>query len=395
VCGKGSTGRIITDMYHHLQSHGHSCRIAYGRGSHPDDINAYRIGTNKDVYVHALCSRLSDKAGFYSTLATFKLIEDIQAFEPDIIHLHNLHGYYLNVRILFDFLKSYNKPVVWTLHDCWAFTGHCVHFAFAQCDKWKTGCYDCKEKHRYPSSWLLDRSRQNYNQKKETFLGLRKMTIITVSDWLKDMVKQSFLNVYPARRIYNGIDSDVFHHTQSEIKHRMGIDKKWLVLSVSDGWDERKGFDDILKVAKLAPKNWAFVIVGLKPKQIKQLPSNVIGMERTWNVQELVELYSAADVFLNLSKEETFGLVTVEALACGSPAVVYNSTASPELVDDSCGVVIPMGDIEGVVTALKKMENSQRYKEENCCARSQLFSVNKTMAEILALYEELYLGEGL
>lgn len=332
VFENGSTGRIVKDLGTAVEQNGGEYRAIYGRGVSKDP-HAIKMSTNLDVIFHAFFSRITDRAGFYSKRSTRYLVEYIRKYKPDIIHLHNLHGYYLNIEILFDFLKKeYKGKIIWTLHDCWAFTGHCVHYTWVKCNKWMRGCNHCLEKKQYPVSIFFDSSNKNYVDKKRIFTGINNMTIITVSDWLKYQTEQSFLKDYKVQRIYNGIDKKIFHYTENDIKKKNNWENKKIVLLVSDGWNERKGFDKMLQVASIAPTDWMFVIVGLEKKRILKLPDNVIGIEKTWEQQELIKLYSAADVFFNPSVEETFGLTTVEAISCGTPALVFDSTASPEIL---------------------------------------------------------------
>ena len=333
VYGKGSTGKIVKELGEAVTLQGGEYKVAYGRGEKLNDEHCYYIGNKINVYIHAFFSRLTDKTGFYSKRATKKLIKFIREYNPDVIHLHNLHGYYLNVEILFKYLKNeFKGKVLWTLHDCWAFTGHCVHYTYAKCDKWKTGCKKCIEKKEYPKSCFIDNSNKNYIRKKKAFTNVPNLTIITVSEWLKEQAQQSFLGNYQIKRIYNGIDCEAFKPVTSNFKDRYDIKEKKMILLVSDGWNERKGWNRFLEVAKIAPPDWQFVIVGVNKKQLEKLPKNSIGFERIWNRDELIEIYSSADVFYNPSVEETFGLVTAEAMACGTPAVVMNSTACPEIV---------------------------------------------------------------
>lgn len=343
VFGKGSTGRIVQTLGRAIENAGGEYRVAFGRGQ-TDDPHAFRICGTVGVLAHALFARLTDRTGFFSRHATAKLIAFIREFQPDVIHLHNLHGYYLHVGKLFAFLKTeYTGRVVWTLHDCWAFTGHCTHFTCAKCDKWQSECFRCPEKRRYPASLFVDASKRNFRDKKAAFCGVKNMTIVTVSEWLKRQAEQSFLGEYPVVRIYNGIDCDKFAPVDTDVRARYGIptDKKML-LSVADGWDERKGFDRLLCVADKAPADWFFVCVGLTRDQIGILPDNIMGLERIWNQPDLIALYAAADVFFNPSLEETFGLVTAEAMACATPAMVMDSTACPELiVSPDAGEVVP------------------------------------------------------
>ena len=354
VYGKGSTGRIVKEIGQAVEAAGGSYMVAYGRGDDVDTAHGYRIGGTISVYTHALLSRMTDKAGFYSKNATKKLVKFIRSYAPDVIHLHNLHGYYINIEILFDYLKKeYKGKVVWTLHDCWAFTGHCVYYTYAGCDKWKTGCHNCPEKKSYPTSMVADNSFKNYKNKKCIFTGVPNMTVTTVSQWLKEQAEQSFLGEYPVVRVYNGVDYEIFRPLPSNIREKLGVGENKMILSVSDGWDKRKGLDRLLLLAEKAPEDWRFVIVGLEAKQIPGLPENCIGMERTWNQEELVQIYTAADVFYNPSVEETFGLVTAEAIACGTPAVVMNSTACPEALG-GYGMITVNLTAEASLTALEQ-----------------------------------------
>lgn len=361
VYGRGSTGRIVADLGKMLEDNGHEFKVAYGRGDNRSDPHCYRIGNNLDMYFHAGISRISDRAGFYSRSATNKLIEFIKEYKPDIIHLHNLHGYFLNIEILFKYLSDeYKGRIIWTLHDCWAFTGHCVHFTYAKCDKWIKGCNHCPHKREYPSSFLFDSSEKNYIEKRKLFTSVANLEIVTVSKWLKSIAELSFLGEKKITCIYNGIDTERFHPVPNFVKEELGITEKKMILLVSDGWIEQKGYSTVLEVAKEAPSDWRFVMVGLTKKQISELPENIIGFERIWNQDKLIEYYSAADVFFNPSLEETFGLVTSEAMACGTPAVVMNSTACPELiVDDAFGSVISTtSSAQEIVKKIEELEKS-------------------------------------
>lgn len=380
VQGKGSTGRIIKEIGQSVEKAGGQYMVAFGRGDDTDPKHTYRIGNNISVYAHALLSRITDKTGFYSRKATKDLVSFIRKYEPDVIHLHNLHGYYVNLEILFTYLKKeFKGKVVWTLHDCWAFTGHCVHYAYAGCDKWKTGCHNCPEKGSYPASMLADRSHKNYLDKKRLFTGVPNMTVVTVSQWLKEQAENSFLGCYPVVRVYNGIDYQIFRPLPSDIREKLGVGDNKMILSVSDGWNERKGFQRLLDLAKNAPADWRFVIVGLDSDQIPKLPENCIGMERTWNQEELVQIYTAADVFYNPSVEETFGLVTAEAVACGTPAVVMDSTACPEPLD-GCGVVLKTHETQEALEAVAEL----LHKEKT--APKQTFTEEKMTAGYLSCY---------
>ena len=387
IFGNLSTGRIAVDLYNVLKENGHDGLVAYARNTISDDVPHYVIGSMKNVYIDALLTRMTDKAGFFSTSATIKLIEIIKKYDPDVIHLHNLHGYYINVEVLFNYLKKCKKPVVWTLHDCWAFTGHCCHFSAIKCDKWKTGCYKCPQKHSYPASYV-DNSKSNYLKKKELFTGIDNMHIVTVSKWLEDVTKQSYLKPYPIETIYNGIDTSVFKPIKSDVKKRLNIENRKVILGVASTWAPNKGLKDFIQLSKLITDDYIIVLVGVNKKQIRMLPDNIIGLSRTNNVHELVELYSAADVLFNASIEETFGLPTVEAMACGTPAIVYDCTALPEVVSEDSGKVIEPNKVELVWQTIQEMED-EVFNPAQIVENAQKYEKNKQYKKYLELYEKI------
>lgn len=374
VCGIRSTGRICTDLADVLKEDGHECLIAYGRETAPDryrDIS-FRIGSDNDVRLHALRARLFDSAGWGSRNATKRLIGRIREYAPDIIHLHNLHGYYLDLELLFDYLSSAGKPVVWTLHDCWAFTGHCAHFTAAGCDRWKTGCHDCIQKNSYPASVLLDRSKQNWLKKKELFTGVERMTLVTPSKWLAGLVNESFLGRYAVKVIPNGIDLNVFKPTESNFRRKYGLQGKRIVLGAATSWTERKGLNEFIQLAALLDEEYRLVLLGLTPEQIAELPKNILGLTATNSTEELAGIYTAADVFVNAGKEETMGLTTVEAMACGTPAAVSPLTAVPEVVTPDGGIVLdkltPVAIKDGIEKVLEAdlhpRINAEKYEKK-------------------------------
>lgn len=332
TCGVGSTGRICTDIADMLISEENECKIAYGRKTVPEKYKdiAYRIGSDFGVKVNGVKARLFDNEGFNARSATKKLIKWIKHYNPDVIHLHNLHGYYLNVKLLFNYLKTCGKKVVWTLHDCWSFTGHCTHFQVPHCDKWQTECGKCIRSKDYPKA-IFSHAKRNFKRKKQTFCGVPNLTIVTPSKWLAELVKQSFLKEYPVQVINNGIDLTVFKPTASDFKEKYGLQNKKVILGVANVWEKRKGFDDFLELAKLISDDYRIVLVGVTDEQLKKLPPNVIGIKRTNSATELAQIYTAADVYVSPSREETFGMTVVEAMACGTPAIVYNLTALSEL----------------------------------------------------------------
>lgn len=391
VCGTGSTGRIATDLYNITEKQGHECIIAYGRGNAPEGIRTIKIGSELSMYTHGILTRITDKHGFYSTKATKRFIEQVKEYDPDIIHLHNIHGYYINIEVLFNYLKEADKPVIWTLHDCWALTGHCAYFDYVGCDKWKTECYKCAQKKDYPSSFIFDNSKKNYKRKKELFTSVRDMTIVTPSMWLAGLVSESFLNKYPVRVINNGIDLDVFKPTPSNFRKKYNIEDKFVILGVANVWEKRKGLDTFIELSTLIDDKYKIVLVGLNREQLKEIPKNIIGISRTSNAKELAEIYTAADVFLNPSVEETMGLVTVEALACGKPAIVFNATAIPEVMNDSCGFIINTGNNQELIKKIEKLKDDTDFSNANCIKQSKKYRKIDKCFEYIKLYTEIIL----
>ena len=301
VCGIGSTGRICTDIHDMLNRHGDSCVIAFAHAE-PYRIDAkdtFRINDKRGYYVHNALARITDRAGFFSKTATKKLIDFIKSYQPDLIHLHNLHGFYLNIDILFKYLATAGIPVVWTLHDCWAFTGHCSHYSYQGCDKWLYGCNHCPQKREYPQSLIIDNSRRNYLDKKCLFTSIHNLVITTPSSWLAEEVRKSYLGKYPVIPIYNGIDLDIFKYHKSDILQQLGIvSYKTVLLAVANEWNEKKGLSDLIELDyRIDHSSQQLIIVGLSQKLLRKLPSSIIGIKRTNSLDELVQLYSAADIF--------------------------------------------------------------------------------------------------
>ncbi|HBT84778.1 MAG TPA: glycosyl transferase [Porphyromonadaceae bacterium] len=392
VINSGSTGRIAEEIGEMSMKVGWDSYIAYGRNERPSASKLIRIGNEKDIKLHGLQTRLFDRHGLASKAATSKLIEKIKEIKPNIIHLHNIHGYYLNYEILFEFLIIANIPVVWTLHDCWPITGHCSYFSFIGCEKWKTQCYECPQKTSYPASYFIDRSKKNFTLKKELFNSLSNLTLVPVSKWLSNILSESFLQNYPIKVINNGIDTEAFKPSESiEFRAKYGLEKKILLLGVATSWSLRKGLKDYIELSKELDADCQIVLVGLTKKQIGLLPMNIIGIERTESVEKLANLYSSADIVLNLSYEETFGLTTVEGFACGTPGIVYNATASPELIDSSTGIVVEPGDIAGLIEAINEIKQyGKHYYSEACVNRAHdLYNKENKYKEYIDLYESL------
>lgn len=355
VCGYGSTGRIAADLSRYLTQSGDDCLIAYGRGQAPDDVKSFRIGTDFDVNLHGVCSRITDKHGFYSKRATQRFIRSAGEYDPDIIHLHNLHGYYLHLPTLFEWLRECGKPIVWTLHDCWAFTGHCSYFDFVGCDRWKTGCHDCPQKREYPASFVMDHSESNFKEKKEWFTSIPKLQIITPSNWLKDLAKQSFFKNYPIATIHNGIDLNQFKPTGSSFREKNHLTNKTMLLSVANVWESRKGFDYLLELSQRLDDTFCIVVVGLTEQQCHSLSNHMLGITRTDDLNELVKIYSAADIFLNPTLEDNYPTTNLEAIACGTPVITFDTGGCSETVSAGCGYVVPKGNLEEMISQVKRL----------------------------------------
>ena len=332
VYGVRSTGKLIAEQCHRLQKDGHQCLVAYGRECVNDgDVDCIQIGSTLDYRVHALASRFFDFTGFCSTNATKKFIKRVDQYSPDVIWLHNLHGYYINIELLFHWIKeNENVQVYWTLHDCWAFTGHCAYFTMAKCRKWEKGCFDCPQLKEYPVTYGLDHTRRNYKRKRAAFTGVSNLKLITPSQWLADLTRQSFLSEYPVTVIHNTVNKSIFKPTHSEFKKEYNLNDNFMVLGIAVGWEKTKGLPDMLMLRKVLPENYTIVLVGVTNAQAKQLPPGVIGILRTENQKELAGLYTAADVFVNPTHQDNYPTVNLEAEACGTPVVTYNVGGSPE-----------------------------------------------------------------
>lgn len=388
VCGVGSTGRIATDLYKVLEEQGHECLIAYGRGTAPKEINSYKIGTNLDNYLHVARTRLLDQHGYGSKRPTIELVKKIKEYNPDVIHLHNLHGYYLNLEVLFNYLAEADIPVVWTLHDCWAFTGHCSHFDYIKCDKWKIGCEKCPQQMEYPSCYVLDNSKINYLLKKKLFTKLNNLTIITPSQWLSNLVKQSFLCNYPINVINNGIDLELFKHRFSDFRVKHGLEEKKIILGVSNVWNRKKGLDTFVELSEKLKEEYKVVLVGVTEKQKKNLSHKIIGITRTQDITELSEIYAAASIFVNPTLEDTFPTVNLEALACGTPIITYDTGGSKECIDTTCGRSVEKEDVLKLINEIEQFTIDESIKEFSR-NRAKLYEKNLKYLEYIDLYGKL------
>ncbi len=393
VCGSGSVGRIAVDIYHTLEKNGDKGMIAYGRRTAPEGIRAFRFGSPLDMGAHVLSTFFRGEHGFASGRQTKRLIGRIRKWNPDVIHLQNIHGFVLQVEILFAYLKEAGKPVVWTLHDCWPYTGHCAFYDYTACEGWKTGCRACREYQRtYPYALFRNHTIQNYERKRTAFTGVADLTIVTPSRWLAGEVKQSFLKEYPVQVIPNGIDRKCFRPVKSLLRQRLGLEGRFVILGVANVWERRKGLEYFVKLSGRLSGEYKVVLIGLSKKQIKSLPENIIGLERTSSAEELAEYYSMADVFVNATLEDNFPTTNLEALACGTPVITFNTGGSPESVDESCGQVVPKGDTEALIKAIRQEREAPR-QSESCLKRAERYEKYDRFQEYVELYHRLA-GQG-
>ncbi len=399
----GSTGRIAYDLMQIQKQEGIEAYAAYGyETGAPHTDNTICLQSTLRRKINILRTRLFDHHGFYNEAETRKLIRWMDEIHPDIIHLHNIHNHYVNVKMLFEYIKMHDIPVVWTLHDCWSFTGHCAYFDFADCDKWKLGCHDCPSLKDYPPTWFFDRTRRNYKDKKIVFTGVKNLTLVTPSEWLAHLTRESFLKDYPVEVINNGVDTNVFKPTVSDIKKKLGIEGKKVILSVVNMWGGRKGSEYLVKLASLLSDDEVIVVVGMQPSQMKYLvPEKMIGIQRTNSVQELAMFYSAADVFVIPTLEDNFPTTNIESLACGTPVVTFNTGGSVESVldaginitsSDVCetkyGIIVPQGDVYSLRKALKEVIlKGKAYYQNNCVEKVRLsYNKNEQYKRYINLY---------
>ena len=380
----GSTGRIAEDIGKTLISEGHESYIAFGRGNQNSVSKLIKIGSKLDFYLHLIRSLFTDRHGFGSKRATKRFLKQIDVIKPDAIGLHNIHGYYLNVKILFKYIKDKNIPILWTFHDCWPFTGHCSYNL--DCDN----CKNCQRK--YPTSIFLNQSSRNYNDKKLIFNQVKKLQIITPSIWLKDLVQQSFLK-YPVHCINNGIDLNQFKPSEKalKLKEKLQLKDKKIILGIASTWDKRKGLSDFTKLASLLDSNYQIILIGLSNKQIQGLPENIMGVQRTESISELANYYSMAAVYINPTHKDNFPTTNIEALACGTPVITYNTGGSPESIDAETGKVVQKGDVIGLCNAIQDLALEPREQYAKLCRMraEQLFNKEYRYQEYLKLYETL------
>lgn len=384
VSGIKSTGRICSDIAKRLIEMNHEVTIAYGREEVPMETRSYslRIGTDFDNCKHLLKTRLLDAHGFGSIRVTKNFIKWIEDYNPDVIHLHNLHGYYINVQLLFEYFKKKEIPIIWTLHDMWPFTGHSAYCE--DCSRYIDGCFRCPKKKAYPKSYI-DLSSLNWNLKKQIFTGLPNVTIVTPSNWLNKKVEASFLGKYNLLVIHNGVDTNIFKPLKTKIKEKYNIGNCQLVMGIAAVWDERKGLNDIISISKHLRENYKFIVVGVSDKQIRKLPDTVIGLRRTNSTTELAEIYSSADVFINPTYMDNYPTTNIESIACGTPVISYDTGGSGESAK-LFGEIVKKGDYIGLEKSIIRL--CEKKKEFHESIRYNI-SLEKMVNEYLNLYYDV------
>jgi glycosyltransferase involved in cell wall biosynthesis len=391
---KGSTGRIVFDIHTLLKNQNISSKVFYGRfQKNNSDINVHYIGGIITNFLHLLITRLFDLHGRGSLIYTFNLIKRIKKYKPDIIHLHNIHGYYLNYPIFFDFLKSSNIKVVWTFHDAWPFTGHCAYFDFSNCNKWKTQCSSCPELKSYPKSIGVDNSYNNYNLKKQKFTSLdnKQLTIVSPSKWLKEKVNLSFLSKFNSIVINNGINLSIFKPTDSNFRTKYNLIDSFLILGVANSWTRRKGLNFFVELSKIIPDNFKIILIGLNSNQMKEIPSSIIGISSINNPNELAKIYTAVDVYVNPTLEDNFPTTNLESLACGTPVITFDTGGCGEVVNKSNGFVLKNKNTEDLFLSIKEISNKpEGFYRENCIKTIENhFDKNIRYLDYLNLYKNI------
>jgi putative colanic acid biosynthesis glycosyltransferase len=389
-CG-GSTGRIAVSIADYAAKQGAQTVLGFGADKAvPPQAEAYalRVGGKLGRKWHGALRKLLDAEGCGSVWATRRLIGFLKQYKPDVIHLHNLHGCYINHRLLFRYLQKANVPVLWTLHDCWAFTGHCAYFDRVGCERWKTQCFDCPQKHAYPESVGLDGSRCNYARKRALFTSLPNLTLVAPCRWLTEKLADSYLSGIPVRILYNGVEQSYFKQTPSDLREHYALGGKRLVLAVASEWEERKGFAYLPQLARRLGSGYRLVVIGLSQAQAAALGGMALCIPRTESAEELAAWYSAADCFINPTLEDNMPMVNLEALACGTPVAAFDTGGCAEAITPDYGIVVPKGDVEALVAAAQKLAPQKDQLQNACLLQAEHFSAERSAAGYWELYRE-------
>lgn len=385
-----STGNIMLEVTRRLREQGHQVMVCYPatRNNLKKQVEgSYLVCGQIERNIGLNLSKLLGCDDLLFRWATRRLIRRMDRFGVDLIHLHNLHCWYINLPVLFRYIKKKGIRVVWTLHDCWPMTGHCPHFDMVGCDKWETGCHDCPQYREYPEC-LVDNSKRMYRVKKRALTGVPDLTLVTPSQWMAGIAARSFLKGYPVRVIYNGIDLSRFHPVENTFRTDHGCKDKFILLGVAMGWTVRKGVDVFIRLAGTLGPSFQIVLVGTDDKVDAQLPGNIISIHKTQDQRGLAEIYTAADLFVNPTREETLSLVSIESLACGTPVVMFNTGGCPETIDGTCGVVVEKDDVAAMESAILRIAAERPFTQEACRKRAERFASEDRYAEYIRLLSE-------
>lgn len=385
TCNSGSTGKITTLISSLLDAEGIENYILYSHGN-GNFKNGVKYGDNISARLSTLTSRFFGNFGFENNYSTKKLIKELERIKPDLIHIHNIHNHACNLEILFEWIKVNNVKVVWTFHDCWAFTGYCTYFSYPKCNKWKNSCHGCQRRKKY--SWFVDRSAELQIRKIKALEGC-DLTIVTPSLWLADCVKTSMLGQYPVYVVNNGIDRSIFKPIKSDFKEKHGINGKFMILGIAFFWEFRKGIDVFIELAKILPSDYQIVLVGTDKHTDKVLPENIISIHKTKNQSDLAKIYTVADVLVNPTREDNYPTVNMEALACGTPVVTFRTGGSPEIVSKELGIVTKENTVKAIYDAVIEVCQSPRFTFERCIQASEDFDNNKRFMKYIEIYKSL------
>ncbi len=385
----GSTGKIVRGISKVAEDNGWETLIYYSwtKNLRSSDNEGVMVGSFLGKIVHMALGRLTGKNGCYSKGDTKKLLKRLDEFKPDVINLHILHSWNINLPMLFSYVKEKNIRVIWTMHDCWAITGQCPHFIMAGCDKWKTGCYSCPQYRNYPSAYV-DATEKMWKLKKEWFTGVPDMTVATPSSWLAGIIGESYLKDYPVRVINNGIDLSIFKPVESDFREKYGLSDKRILLGVAFDWGKRKGLDVFIELSKRLGEEYKIVLVGTNEEIDTLLPENILSIHKTANQAELAEIYSSADLFLNPTREDTFPTVNMEALACGAPVITFKTGGSPEILSEKTGAVVECDDIDAFEVTVRDSLDNGRFAREDCVSHARRYDQNERFLEYIELIRE-------
>ncbi len=387
-----STGNITLNIAKTARKEGYkvytSCKYSRVGAKFQYEDQIY-IGSRLE---RVICEELAYITGLkdhFNIVGTYKFLKKIDEIKPDLIHLHSLTDTYINLNMLFKYIRKHKIPVVWTFHDAWAMTGQCFVFETIGCRKWIDGCGHCPQLHEKPASLFLDNTSYLWRKKKKMFTSIPNMTIVTPSNWLKDLVKQSFFKDYPVKVINNGINLDLFKPEESDFREKHNIQNSFIILGVAARWPMRKGLDVFIRLAKELPDKFKIVMVGTNEETDKLLPENILSIHKTFNQQQLVEIYTAADLFITPTREDNFPTVNIEALACGTPVLTYRTGGSPEIINEKCGSVVEKNDYEAFKNEIIRIEKERPYSKQDCINRAKEFDMNKKFSEYTELFKQI------